>query len=245
MINSIISSLPFVIGRYDEVVKKIISTINQKKSNIILPCSLNDLSIISQNSSLKKIYDKVNIFTTDGKPLVWWMILKNKRAVDRVYGPDLMKDIIINTQGKNHKHVLFGSGKKTLNKLLLEIKKFAPKTNIRLNISPPFKKLSSKENDQYLDKIKSVKPTVLWIGLSSPKQVEFAAKWKKRLPHTTIFCVGAAFDFIAGTKPMAPRWMQNISLEWFFRLITEPRRLWKRYLVDIPLFLLRTCFSIH
>lgn len=94
-----------------------------------------------------------------------------------------------------------------------------------------------------LDVIRRSKTTVLWIGLSSPKQVQLALRWRSKLPGVSIMCVGAAFDFVAQAKPSAPQWMKQLGLEWLFRLVTEPQRLWKRYLVDVPVFLVTLAWA--
>ena len=111
-----------------------------------------------------------------------------------------------------------------------------PKLNIVGKIAPPFSPLSIKEEMDYFDRISALKPTFIWLGLGSPKQVIFGARLKKKITGCKIFCVGAGFDFIAKNKQQAPRLLQKIGLEWMFRLFTEPKRLWKRYLVTIGFY---------
>jgi N-acetylglucosaminyldiphosphoundecaprenol N-acetyl-beta-D-mannosaminyltransferase len=233
----------FFFDTYDAVLRSILERVRKRASLITLPCSLYDIAQLASSPDLAQKYRNVDIFTTDGMPLVWWGRWKMGKPVERVYGPDLMRSVLIKFQGKKFSHVFYGSSKRTLKRLHKAIRSFAPKTNILEMISPPFRALTSYEERQYLEIIRRHNPNVLWIGLSSPKQVVLASKWKAYLPNTSIFCVGAAFDLLAGTKPMAPKWMQRMGLEWLFRLLTEPRRLWKRYLFDIPLFLLFSFLS--
>lgn len=238
-----IESLAFTVGSYNNVITEILRKITLKKNFILLPCSLNDLYSVSENSQTKKLYQKVDIITTDGMPLVWYSKLKLKKNIERVYGPDLTYDILKKTQGKKYKHCLYGTTKENLEKLELEIKKFAPKINIVLKIAPPFRPLTAAEEKEYIDKIKKNKVNILWIGLNSPKQVELAAKWKEKLPKTSFFCVGAAFDFVAKNKPIAPKFMKENGLEWLFRLVSEPKRLYRRYLIQVPKYLLKKLFT--
>jgi N-acetylglucosaminyldiphosphoundecaprenol N-acetyl-beta-D-mannosaminyltransferase len=186
------------------------------------------------------MYQRIDICTTDGMPLVWFARWKTGTKIERVYGPDLMKTVLQKTQGKKYQHVFFGTTKKTLTQLTKNIQLFAPQLNTVSNIAPPFRKLTDTEIRQYARAIRPGKKSILWIGMSSPKQVVAALQWKQQLPNAAIFCVGAAFDFLAGQTAQAPRWVQQLGLEWLFRLLIEPRRLWHRYGVAIPSYLVRT-----
>jgi N-acetylglucosaminyldiphosphoundecaprenol N-acetyl-beta-D-mannosaminyltransferase len=103
---------------------------------------------------------------------------------------------------------------------------------------PPFRPLTPEEDDQVVGMINETSPDVVWVGLGSPKQERWMAAHVGRVEAPTLIGVGAAFDFLTGRKRQAPRWMQRSGLEWLFRLLTEPRRLWRRYLVNNPLFVL-------
>ena len=103
--------------------------------------------------------------------------------------------------------------------------------------SPPFRPLTETEDAEIISMINAASPDIVWVGLSTPKQERWMAAHVGKLTASVLVGVGAAFDFHAGLKPQAPRWMQRSGLEWLFRLLTEPRRLWKRYLVNNPLFL--------
>lgn len=233
-----IHSLPFVVGTFSEVTEHIFEGILSKKSQIILPCSLNDLASISQDQATLEKYRAVDICTTDGMPLVWLARLKTHQPIERVYGPDLMMALCRKLNQQNVTQFLYGSSTKTLKALEKQIYAVAPKTKLFESISPRMGKLSEKEALTFINHFKKFKPDVLWIGISSPAQIEFAAQVKSALPKTTILCVGAAFDFVSKSKRNAPTWMKRIGLEWLFRLLNEPKRLWKRYLFTIPKFLL-------
>lgn len=233
----VIKNLPFLVGSFDEVKDEIMQHVIQKRSLIVLPCSLHDIASVSLYPEFKKFYERVDICTTDGMPVVWWAMLQTKRKVDRVYGPDLMKSILIDTQSVRFRHVFCGSSPFLLNKLIDKISLIAPKINIVGLISPSIELKQTDEERQSLQQIIGYKPSVLWLGVSSPKQVILAVRWKRHFPHAVIVCVGAAFDMISGVVPSTPKWLQAIGFEWFVRLMVEPRRLYKRYLVLIPRFL--------
>lgn len=235
--HATIKKLKFFIGLYTEVKDEIVRQITLRKSFIVLPCSLNDIANASLYPNLKAHYRHIDMCTTDGIPLVLWATLKIKSKVERVYGPSLTKGILIDTQGIHFRHVFCGTSTARLKKLMETILKIAPSINIVGSFSPRVQLNETKEEKEYVKEIIKRRPTILWIGISSPKQVVLASRWKRYFPHTTIFCVGAAFDLISGETPIAPSWLQYLGLEWLFRLIVEPRRLYKRYLFVIPRFL--------
>lgn len=236
--------LAFYTGTYRHVVGYIEKKIHTKNGLIVLPCSLNDFAAMDADPSLQALYRQIDICTTDGMPLVWWARWKTGRKTERVYGPDLMKTLIQKTQGKKYQHIFFGTTQKTLDKLSENIAHFAPKLHLTAAIAPPFRKITNAEMRRYAKVISHKPQPIIWIGLSSPKQITIALQWKKYIPRAAIFCVGAAFDFLAGQTIQAPSWIQSFGLEWLFRLCAEPKRLWRRYLVTIPLYLVRVLLGV-
>lgn len=235
---NVVNKLEVTVGSLENICQNILRY--KKKKRVILPCSLNDLTWVEKSRAINDAYKKIDMLLPDGMPLVWAIRLKGKKT-DRIYGPTLMTELLRITQDSSH--VFFGSSNETLQKLKQKLIKRYPKINITGTISPPYRALTGYEKERYRKQIYGYKPDFLWIGLNSPKQVVLAAKWKKKLPGTTILCIGAAFDILAGTIPQAPVWMRNAGLEWLFRLYSEPRRLWKRYLIDIPAFLMSSLLS--
>jgi N-acetylglucosaminyldiphosphoundecaprenol N-acetyl-beta-D-mannosaminyltransferase len=131
----------------------------------------------------------------------------------------------------------YGTGPDVLDRLLRSVRSRFPGLRIAYAWSPPFRQLSQEEDGKVVRDIKDSGARILFVGLSTPKQDRWMAEHKGRL-GTVMLGVGAAFDFLAGSKPQAPRWMMAIGLEWLFRLATEPRRLWRRYLTQNPKFML-------
>ena len=235
----IIKNLRFIVGRYNAVVEEVVAGIAQRRGMIVVACSMNDVANASLYPDIGRCYHDVDICTSDGMPLVWWASLCVHRGVDRVYGPDLMKSVITGTQSSRLKHVFCGSSPPRLTNLVNVLTSIAPKVHIAGVFAPKLESEETTDEQSVLEQIIACKPSVLWLGISTPKQVMLAARWKKRLPRTAIVCVGAAFDQVSGATQRAPGWMQMCGLEWLFRLIIEPRRLYRRYLFVIPRFILK------
>lgn len=238
--KTLIDKLSFTTGSFTSVCDFLASEIaTGKQGHIVLPCSLHDLA--QANKKTKSAYRKVDILLPDGVPLVWLMRARGGDT-ERMYGPDIMRALLRAQQLKKIRHVFYGSSTATLERLVFHARAVGIRGDI-LTISPPYRTLTTQEEKSFVSQIRRFRPDCMWIGLSSPKQVELAVRWKKYFPKTTIFCVGAAFDILAGTVPQAPRILRQLGLEWAFRLCTNPRRLWKRYLIEIPTYLIQKLSS--
>jgi N-acetylglucosaminyldiphosphoundecaprenol N-acetyl-beta-D-mannosaminyltransferase len=165
----------------------------------------------------------------DGKPLSWLIsALPVKPAGSQVRGPSFFAKSIEDGQAHHLRHFLLGSTVDTLQKLVDRIRDKFPEANIVGAYSPPFGTPEPEELEYRDQQIRNAQPHVVWVGLGTPKQDFEAASITDSLGVTTA-AVGAAFDFLAGSKREAPSWMSQCGLEWLYRLCTEPRRLWKRY----------------
>jgi N-acetylglucosaminyldiphosphoundecaprenol N-acetyl-beta-D-mannosaminyltransferase len=177
----------------------------------------------------KKILNSADLVVPDGMPLVWLGRHHGYPMERRVYGPELMQTFCHAT-GAKYRHFFYG-GMPGVPTLLAEL--LQRKYNIKAvgNYSPPFRALSKKEDEEIVALINAARPEVLWIGLSTPKQERWMYEHRDKLGAPVVVGVGAAFDLNSGKSRQAPRWMREHGLEWFFRLLQEPRRLWRRYLV--------------
>ncbi|WP_367322972.1 WecB/TagA/CpsF family glycosyltransferase [Streptomyces sp. HUAS ZL42] len=175
----------------------------------------------------------------DGQSVVWANQLLH-RGTDlpstRVYGPDLLLDVFALSQNTEVRHYLLGSTPQVLDALYQELRRRFPRAQIVGTCSPPFRPLTAGELQQQVEAIRTAAADIVWVGLGTPKQDRWAADLCAQLPVVAV-AVGAAFDFVAGTKPQAPLWMRRSGLEWLFRLCCEPRRLWRRYLFGNTRFL--------
>jgi len=189
-----------------------------------------------RDAALRDIHNRAGLVTPDGMPLVWLSWLRGHRSVERVYGPDLMLACCRASVSKGYRHYLYGGAEGVPERLAARLRERFAGLQIVGTCSPPFHELSEAEEQTMIDRITLAKPDIVWVGLSTPKQERWMARFVGRLPVPVLIGVGAAFDMHAGLKKQAPRWMQRIGLEWLFRLATEPRRLWRRYLINNPWF---------
>jgi len=197
-----------------------------------------------RNENLRRIHNQAGLVTPDGMPLVWLCKLKGFRHVDRVYGPDLMLALCERSVTMGYRHFFYGGENGVPELLATVLKKRFPGLQVVGTFSPPFRPLTLKEDEQIVQMINEADPDIVWVGLSTPKQELWMAEHRERLKAPVLIGVGAAFDFLSGRKPKAPRWMQRSGLEWLFRLVNEPKRLWKRNLVNNPTFLVLVILQI-
>ncbi len=189
-----------------------------------------------RDEALRQIHNQAGLVTPDGMPLVWLSWFKGFRYVDRVYGPDLMLALCERSVAKGYRHFFYGGVEGVPEQLAEVLQKRFPGLQVAGTYSPPFRPLTPEESERVVRMINSATPDIIWVGLGSPKQEHWMAEHRARLTAPVLIGVGAAFDFLTGRKPQAPRWMQRAGLEWLFRLLTEPRRLWRRYLINNPRF---------
>jgi N-acetylglucosaminyldiphosphoundecaprenol N-acetyl-beta-D-mannosaminyltransferase len=177
-----------------------------------------------------------SLVVSDGMPLVWlgrWH--GHKKMVRRVYGPELMETFCRET-GSRYRHFFYGGAQGVPEHLAAVMhKKFS--VEVAGCYSPPFRALTGEEDQQVIEMIESSQADVLWIGLSTPKQERWMYEHCGKLTVPAVLGVGAAFDLNTGRLSQAPAWMRENGLEWAYRLYAEPRRLWRRYLVNGPIFL--------
>ena len=190
------------------------------------------------NPQMREAVNASSLSIPDGFPLLVMQRLYGNPLEKRAYGPDLMNEFLKTAEEKGYTHFFYGSTEETLNKLNKNITVLFPQIKIAGSYAPPFRPLTREEDNKIIEMINNASPDVLWVGIGCPKQELWMYNHREQLSVPIMVGVGAAFDFIAGTKPQAPRWMRESGLEWFYRLITEPKRLWRRYLVNNSLFIL-------
>ncbi len=190
--------------------------------------SLND-------KNFQNVVNGADLVVPDGKPLVWSQKLLGVESAHQVRGMDLMLSLCEHFAQSGVSVGFYGGTPGLLDKLKTVLEDRFASLQIDCLIAPPFRPLTPKENDEYVKKINESGARILFVGIGCPKQEQWMAENRHKL-DCIMLGVGAAFDFIAGRKRHAPRWMQAIGLEWFFRFLCEPRRLWRRYLEHNPRF---------
>ena len=179
----------------------------------------------------------------DGMPLVWiGRHLGIHSLTHRAYGPDVMRQCLDLGRGASVSHFLFGTDDATLQQLRQAIESSWPGARVVGSLAPSFGEFSDADVAAYASTIKDSGADLVWVGLSSPRQDLLASRLTEHT-NQTLLCVGAAFDFIAGTKNTSPAWMRRFGMEWLFRFISEPRRLWRRYILGNPQFVVRLARS--
>ncbi len=184
----------------------------------------------------REILNAADMATPDGMPVVWAMRSFGVNGQTRVYGPDLMLELLRSAAQKGQRIFLYGARRQTLDALTARMTAKFPGLRIVGAISPPFRALTPEEDETYVRQMIEAQADIVFVGLSTPKQENWMIAHRDRLPGLVLFGVGAAFDFHAGSLEQAPAWMQRNGLEWFYRLTREPRRLWKRYLLITTVF---------
>ncbi len=208
--------------------------IKERRRAYVCVAPVSTLVDCRRDPAYKVIVNAADMVTPDGMPVVWLARIKGHAFVDRTYGPDLMHELCVRP---HLRHYFFGGTEDVLEKLQQNLKKECPHINIAGMYSPPFRHRAEVENGDLIAAINTAKPDILWVGLGSPKQDFWMKLNRGQLNVPVMIGVGAAFDFLAGAKAQAPRWLQRSGFEWLFRLCCEPRRLWKRYLIGNSLFI--------
>jgi N-acetylglucosaminyldiphosphoundecaprenol N-acetyl-beta-D-mannosaminyltransferase len=191
-----------------------------------------------RNEDLRCIHNAAGLVTPDGMPLVWLAHRYRHHHVGRVYGPDLMLALCERSCFAAYKHFFYGGAEGVPERLAENLLRHFPKLKIVGTYSPPFVPLTDEEDERIVQAINECNPDIVWVGLSTPKQERWMAAHVDRLAAKVLLGVGAAFDIHSGEKRQAPRLMQQTGLEWLFRLLCEPKRLWRRYLVNNPQFIM-------
>ena len=184
----------------------------------------------------RSILNNSHLTTPDGMPTVWCGRLSGFRSMTRVYGPDYMLALCERSVSKGYRHFLYGGKEGVAEQLRDELTRRFPGLAIVGTYTPPFRPLNATEHEALRWQLDAGKVDILWCGLSTPKQERFIAENVGLLPVKLMVGVGAAFDLLSGNISEAPEWMKNSGLQWLYRLIREPRRLWRRYLFNNPRF---------
>jgi len=191
-----------------------------------------------RDKKYKQIINNSYLALPDGKPLSIVAKIKGEKNISRIFGPTFFEKTLEWGQKDGLKHYFFGSSQKTLVKMLEAIKDKYPQAVIAGSFSPPYRQFTEEENEKFIKDINASDADLIWVGLGAPKQEIWMYENYKKLNKGIMIGIGAGFDYLAGNTKHAPEWMKNASLEWLYRLIQEPKRLWKRYLVTNTLFII-------
>ena len=192
-----------------------------------------------ENEEYRKIQNGAAMALPDGAPLSSYSRRKGYKQAQRVTGPDLMLELFAISKEKGYRHYFYGATEETLQSMKEVLERDYPGIQIAGMYAPPFRALTPQEDAQIVAKINESRPDFIWIGLGAPKQEEWMYQHMGQLQGVLIG-VGAGFDYLAGYIKRAPRWMQRMSLEWLYRLLQDPKRLWRRYFTSNVKFICLT-----
>ncbi len=223
----------------EEACRAILPAAQRRAGGVVSAFSVHALVEAASRRTSRDEANRFAIITPDGQPVRWALNWLHAAGLERsLRGSDLMRRLCELAAEEGVSIYLYGSSPETLAALVASLGRQFPDLEIAGAESPPFRPLSPEEDAAMVERVNASGAGLMFLGLGCPKQDRFAAAHADRIGAVQL-CVGAAFDFLAGTKSAAPGWMQRNGLEWFFRLCQEPRRLWKRYLVTNTVFLFK------
>lgn len=220
-----------------DVLKKVFGISRAREAAYICVSNVHMCMETFDCESFRKTVNSADLVIPDGRPIFWAQRLLGYHEARQVRGQDIMNAICdFSNRAQVRVGLYGGSSDEVLSSVCSTLRSNYPSLEVAYAFSPPFRALSSDEEVAVIDGIRAANIDVLFVGIGCPKQELWMARNKSKL-NCVMIGVGAAFDFISGTKKHAPRWMQIAGLEWAYRLFSEPQRLWKRYMKQNPRFL--------
>lgn len=222
---------------YDGAIDQITDWAHAAESRYVCVSTVHMVMEGHDNPAYREIVNSADYVTSDGMPLVWGLRALGVTAASRVYGPDLTPMVCERAAAEGISVGFYGSTETVLSHMVGQLKDRYPDLQVVYQHSPPFRALTEDEVSEEIEHIRRSGARILFVGLGCPKQERWMASRRGQI-NAVMLGVGAAFDYVGGTKAQAPKQMQSLGLEWLFRLVTEPKRLWKRYLYHNPRFVM-------
>ena len=234
-----IGSIDFNAASFDEAIKCILAkaAVRDGGGTSFHFANAYNIALAENDVKYQEVMNQGDCVFADGTPVVWaGRAMFPNQTWERVYGPDVMASVLGAPDSDSVSHYFLGSTSHTMNRLQFQLSRKFPQARIVGYDCPPFRNPTESELRMRDERIRESGATVVWVGLGTPKQDLEVQRLAENLPVAAM-AVGAAFDFLAGTVPQAPRWMHKSGLEWSYRLAREPQRLAKRYFWGNPQFL--------
>jgi N-acetylglucosaminyldiphosphoundecaprenol N-acetyl-beta-D-mannosaminyltransferase len=234
-----ILGIPIAMTDYEQAMDVMDGMIARRDPGYVCAVAVHAVMVAQRDAEMKQALLGSTLTVPDGMPLVWAANGLGENLPQRVYGPELMRRYSQRCATQGHRVWLYGGRDQGhLVQLALRLRQRHDGIKIVGGYAPPFRPLTSEEEDAIAEQINHAKPDVLWVGIGVPKQEKWMARMRDKLDVPVMAAVGAAFDFHAGRISQAPAWMQDRGLEWTYRIAQEPRRLLPRYLYYNPRFML-------
>lgn len=207
-------------------------------------CGVHGVMEAQKDPELRRIMNDAAFNLPDGMPMSWLGWRQGFSTMDRVFGPDFMLEMCRLSARRGYRNFLYGGNPGVAEGLADAVRSRIPDLQIVGTYTPPFRPLTPAEEQALLAQIERARPHILWIGLSTPKQERFMAHYVKQLRVPLLIGVGAAFDFHTGQIRDCSQWIKRAGLQWLHRLMQDPRRLWRRYLRNNPVFLWKIAWQL-
>ncbi len=230
--------------RFSDALATLADWVRAQQRRTVSTCTVYTVMMAEQDENVRAALNSADMVTADGMPLVWLQRWMGSPAAERVYGPDVLLELCRLTSERGDAHYFFGGLPGVAEQLAAELRRRFPALTVVGAYGPPGDALNDGLIADTVERINRAGPNIVWVGLGSPKQDVWMHRYRPLLDAPLLIGVGAAFDFLAGVKPQAPPWMRRFGLEWVFRLASEPRRLWRRYLIYNPRFILHMARSV-
>ena len=214
------------------------SWINNNHRDYIVLTGVHGIIEMQQNNELLQVNNNAGLVTPDGIPTVWYGKMLGYKNIEKVYAPDIMFKIFEQSVEYGYKHYLYGGKEGVAEKLSHILFEKYPGIEIVGTYCPPFRALTKYEKKEIKENINKSGAHIVWCGLGCPKQEKWMAEFRSKLKSPVLIGVGAGFDFLSGEKPLASEFVKNSGFEWLFRLLKDPKYLWKRYFKIVPLFII-------
>jgi N-acetylglucosaminyldiphosphoundecaprenol N-acetyl-beta-D-mannosaminyltransferase len=221
----------------ERAIRCVAAELRARRKGYVCMAGVHGIMEAQRNPELAAIFAASSFTFPDGTPTVWVGRLQGHKQMQRVAGPDLMLEIFRRKEFAGYTHFLYGGEPGVAEQLQERLTSQYPWIRIVGTCTPPFRELNSAEEQNLVSRVRRLKPDIVWVGISTPKQERFMHRYLPILNTTLMFGVGAAYDFHTGRLKDAPQWVKTIGMQWFHRLLQDPRRLWKRYLRNNPAFL--------
>jgi N-acetylglucosaminyldiphosphoundecaprenol N-acetyl-beta-D-mannosaminyltransferase len=220
---------------YAHAAQEVLRWARRGESRYVCVATVNNVIEAYDDPRYRAVMEAADLVTPDGMPLVWGLRLLGVRGATRVYGPDLTPVICQLAAEQGVPVGFYGGTEAVLEELVAKLERRFPGLKVAYRASPPFRPPTAEERRRTVEDLHRSGVRILFVGLGTPKQEQWMAAHKPQV-RAVMLGVGAAFDFLAGRKRQAPRLVQRLGLEWLYRLVHEPRRLWRRYLYRNPRF---------
>jgi N-acetylglucosaminyldiphosphoundecaprenol N-acetyl-beta-D-mannosaminyltransferase len=220
----------------DDAVTTLAQWSGDAQRRYVSTCPVYTLMLCSENERLRTAIQEADMVTADGMPVVWVQRWWGHKEAERVYGPDVMLELCQRTAGQGVSHFFMGGMAGVAEQLADTLCKRFPGLIVAGTHSPTVSEMTP--DMALVEHLNAANANIIWVGLGSPKQDIWMHLHRPYLNAPLLIGVGAAFDFLSGSKAQAPVWMRRNGLEWLFRLASEPRRLWRRYFLYNPRFVM-------